>query len=145
MSPAALCLGESLNALAYLAVVTTNCPHLRCANPMAARRRHGEDGIYFEQRGACRDPQRHRTCPGLWCGEVTVGYTEDGKRQRRKVSGTAKAAVLDRLTDLHKELDKGIVRKRVSPTTRYATPPGTGSMAERPRISRRTRTSSSRS
>ena len=33
-----------------------------------------------------------------------MGYTEDGKRQRRKVSGTAKAAVMDRLKDLHKEL-----------------------------------------
>ena len=78
---------------------------------MATRRRHGEDGISFEHRGACRDLQRHRNCPGLWRGEVTVGYTEDGKRQRRKVSGTTKAAVLDRLKELHKELDKGIVPK----------------------------------
>jgi integrase len=76
---------------------------------MAARRRHGEDGISFEHRGPCRDPHRHRNCPGLWRGEVTVGYTENGKRQRRKVSGTTKAAVLDKLKDLHKELDKGIV------------------------------------
>ena len=40
-----------------------------------------------------------------------MGYTEDGKRQRRKVSGTTKAAALDRLKELHKELDKGIVPK----------------------------------
>ncbi len=78
---------------------------------MTTRRRRGEVGISFEHRGACRDPQRHRNCPGLWRGEVTVGYTEDGKRQRRKVSGTTKAAALDRLKELHKELDKGIVPK----------------------------------
>jgi hypothetical protein len=38
-----------------------------------------------------------------------VGHSEDGTRQRRKVGGTTKAAVLDRLKDLHKELDKGLV------------------------------------
>ena len=65
---------------------------------MATRRRRGEDGISFEHRGPCRDPERHRHCPGLWRGKVTVGYTEDGKRQRRKVSGTTKAAILDRLS-----------------------------------------------
>jgi integrase len=78
---------------------------------MTIRRRRGEDGISFEHRGACRDPQRHRNCPGLWRGEITLGYTEDGKRQRRKVSGTTKAAVVDRLRELHKNLDQGIVPK----------------------------------
>jgi hypothetical protein len=29
-----------------------------------------------------------------------VGYTGDGKRQRRKVSGTTKTAVVDKLRDL---------------------------------------------
>lgn len=76
---------------------------------MATRRRRGEDGISFEHRGPCRDPERHRHCPGLWRGEVTLGYTEDGKRHRRKVSGTTKAAVLDRLRELHREIDKGIL------------------------------------
>src|SRR6516164_8030498 len=76
---------------------------------MTARRRHGEDGISFEHRGGlCRDPGRHRNCPGLWRGEITLGYTGDGKRTRRKVSGATKAAVIDKLRDLHKELDKGI-------------------------------------
>jgi hypothetical protein len=82
---------------------------------MSTRRRRGEDGISFEHRGACRDPQGHRHCPGLWRGEITVGYTEDGKRQRRKVSGTTKGTVLDRLRQLHRDLDKGIV-----PQTGYA-------------------------
>jgi hypothetical protein len=78
---------------------------------MTTRRRRGEDGISFEHRGPCRDPQRHRHCPGLWRGEITVGYTSDGKRARRKVSGTTKAAVVDKLRDLHLQLDKGITPK----------------------------------
>ena len=78
---------------------------------MATRRRRGEDGISFEHRGPCRDPHRHRHCPGLWRGELTVGYTGDGKRQRRKVSGKTKAAVVDKLRDLHTQLDKGVTPK----------------------------------
>ena len=82
---------------------------------MATRRRPGEDGISFEHRGPCRDPERHRHCPGLWRGEFTLGYTEDGTRTRRKASGKTKAAVVDKLRELHNELDKGIV-----PRTGYA-------------------------
>jgi integrase len=78
---------------------------------MATRRRRGEDGISFEHRGPCRDPERHRHCPGLWRGEFTLAYTEDGKRTRRKASGKTKAAVLDKLRKLHHELDKGIIPK----------------------------------
>ncbi len=78
---------------------------------MATRRRRGEDGISFEHRGPCRDPERHRHCPGLWRGEFTLGYTEEGKRTRRKASGKTKAAVLAKLRELHHELDKGIIPK----------------------------------
>jgi hypothetical protein len=78
---------------------------------MATRRRRGEDGISFEHRGPCRDPHRHRNCPGLWRGEITLGYTGDGTRTRRKVSGQTKAAVVDKLRDLHTQLDKGITPK----------------------------------
>jgi integrase len=78
---------------------------------MTTRRRRGEDGISFEHRGPCSDPHRHRHCPGLWRGELTVGYTGDGKRQRRKVSGKTKAAVVDKLRDLHTQLDTGITPK----------------------------------
>jgi integrase len=78
---------------------------------MSTRRRRGEDGISFEHRGPCRDPQRHRHCPGLWRGELTLGYTGDGKRQRRKVSGKTKAAVIDKLRDLRTQLDTGITPK----------------------------------
>jgi hypothetical protein len=78
---------------------------------MATRRRRGEDGISFEHRGPCRDPQRHRHCPGLWRGEFTLGYTDNGQRTRRKVSGKTKTAVVDKLRQLHHELDQGIVPK----------------------------------
>ena len=78
---------------------------------MTTRRRRGEDGISFEHRGDCRDSERHRHCPGLWRGEVTLGYAEDGKRRKRKVSGQTKAAVVDKLRELHKTLDEGIVPK----------------------------------
>ena len=74
---------------------------------MATRRRRGEDGISFEHRGPCSDLHRHRHCPGLWRGELTLGYTGDGKRQRRKVSGTTKAVVVDKLRDLRTQLDTG--------------------------------------
>jgi integrase len=83
---------------------------------MTARRRRGEGGISFEHRGACMDPERHRHCPGLWRGEISLGYADDGRRLRRKVSGATKASVLDKLRELHKELDKGIV-----PKTGYST------------------------
>jgi integrase len=78
---------------------------------MAARRRRGEDGISFEHRGPCRDPERHRHCPGLWRGEITLEYTEDGKRVRRKVSGKTRVAVVDKLRELHTDLHQGIVPK----------------------------------
>ena len=78
---------------------------------MATRRRRGEDGISFEHRGPCRDPERHRHCPGLWRGEFTLGYTGDGQRTRRKVSGKTKTAVVDKLRQLHHQLDQGIVPK----------------------------------
>jgi hypothetical protein len=85
---------------------------------MTARCRHGEDGISFEHRGPCRDPQRHRTCPGLWRGEFTTGYTGDGTRTRRKVSGTTKAAVIDKLRDLRTQFDRASPPRPVHPVHR---------------------------
>jgi hypothetical protein len=78
---------------------------------MATRRRRGEDGISFEHRGPCRDPERHRHCPGLWRRELTIRYAEDGRRERRKVSGTTKTVVVSKLRELRSELDHGIVPK----------------------------------
>jgi integrase len=78
---------------------------------MATRRRRGEDGISFEHRGPCCDPERHRHCRGLWRGELTIRYGDEGRRERRKVSGRTKTAVLDKLRELRSELDHGIVPK----------------------------------
>jgi len=75
---------------------------------MAERRGKGEDSIYFEHAGACRDTGRHRNCPGRWRGEVCLGYGPGGRRRRRRVSGPTKAAVLALLKDLRADTALGI-------------------------------------
>jgi hypothetical protein len=57
----------------------------------AARRGYGEDGIYFDHRGDCRDGALHKTCAGRCRGVVSLGFDADGKRLRRKVSGQTEA------------------------------------------------------
>ena len=74
----------------------------------ASRRGYGEDGIYFDHRGDCRDSALHKTCAGRWRGVVSLGFDADGKRLRRKVSGQTKAEVKDKLKALHSELDAGL-------------------------------------
>ena len=74
----------------------------------ASRRGYGEDGIYFDHRGDCRDSALHKTCTGRWRGVVSLGFDADGKRVRRKVSGQTKAEVKDKLKALHSELDAGL-------------------------------------
>ena len=74
----------------------------------ASRRGYGEDGIYFDHRGDCRDSALHKTCTGRWRGVVSLGFGADGKRLRRKVSGQTKAEVKDKLKALHSELDAGL-------------------------------------
>src|SRR6202012_481886 len=104
-------------------------PHLELVFSMAAtRRRRGEDGISFEHRGPYSDPERHRHCPGLWRGEITLGYTGDGKRIRRKVSGATKAAVVTKLRDLRHQFDQGITPRPGMPTTPSGRLPRTGSL-----------------
>ena len=39
---------------------------------MAGRRGWGEDSIYFDHSGECRDPETHRHCPGRWRGVVPL-------------------------------------------------------------------------
>jgi hypothetical protein len=51
----------------------------------ARRRGYGEDGIYFDHRGDCRDSANHRPCAGRWRGVVSLGFGADGKRVRKKV------------------------------------------------------------
>ena len=75
---------------------------------MPERRSKGDDAIYFEHDGPCKDSNRHRRCPGRWRGEITVGRSPQGRRTRRRVSGVTKAAVQDALKELRKEIDGGI-------------------------------------
>jgi len=74
----------------------------------ASRRGYGEDGIYFDHRGDCKDSVHHRTCAGRWRGVVSIGFDADGKRIRRKISGQTRTEVKDKLKDLHSELDAGV-------------------------------------
>jgi integrase len=62
----------------------------------ARRRGHGEDSIYFD------------AAKNQHVGAVSLGFTPDGKRIRRKVSGRTKQEVRDKLRALHQELDAGI-------------------------------------
>ena len=77
---------------------------------MSARRSWGQDSIFFEHLGdaPCRDSERHRRCTGRWVGVVSRGFGPDGKRLRRKVTGSTKATVQDRLKKLHDELESGV-------------------------------------
>jgi integrase len=77
---------------------------------MPERRSKGDDAIYFEHDGPCKDSTRHRRCPGRWRGEITLGRSPAGRRLRRRVSGASKAAVQDALKSLRKEIDGGITK-----------------------------------
>jgi integrase len=79
------------------------------------RRGFGDDAIYFDHSGDCRDARLHKGCPGRWRGAVSLGYGPDGKRIRRKVSGHTKQDVKDKLGKLHTDLDAGIR----TPASRY--------------------------
>ena len=74
----------------------------------ASRRGYGEDGIYFDHRGDCKDSAHHRTCAGRWRGVVSLGFDADGKRIRRKVSGSTRTEVKEKLKEIHSELDAGV-------------------------------------
>lgn len=73
----------------------------------ARRRGHGEDAIYF-------DAAKNR-----YVGAVSLGFGSDGKRKRRKVTGSTKAEVRDKLKALHAELDRGL-RTSATYTVRQA-------------------------
>ena len=83
-------------------------PHCCYHETMSSRRGWGQDGIFFEHDGPCRDSERHRHCEGRWRGVISLGFGADGKRIRRKVSGKTKAIVQDRLKALHGDLDVGV-------------------------------------
>lgn len=76
---------------------------------MARRRGHGEDAIYFEHTGDCRDSGNHRQCPGRWRGAVSLGFDADGNRIRKRVNGRNKTEIRAKLAELHDDLDDGVV------------------------------------
>jgi integrase len=79
------------------------------------RRSKGDDAFYFDHQGTtCTDASRHRACKGRWRGEIQVGYDGSGKRLRRKVSGQTRAAVQDKIRELHREIDAG--RTKAAPS-----------------------------
>jgi hypothetical protein len=75
--------------------------------------RLGEDSIYLDHSGECRDADNHRHCPGRWRGVVSLKSGPDGKRRRKKVSGRNKTEVRAKLAELHDELNDGVVSDAV--------------------------------
>jgi hypothetical protein len=72
----------------------------------SSRRGYGEDGIYLiAGRTAGTAPI---TRPALGAGAGWSGFDADGKRIRKKVSGTTRTEVKDKLNALHAELDAGL-------------------------------------
>jgi integrase len=61
---------------------------------MASRRGRGESAVY-------KDGER-------WRGAISLGYDEQGRRVRKKVSGRTKAEVLGKLRDLQRQLEAGV-------------------------------------
>ena len=80
---------------------------------MTGRRGWGEDSIYFDHSGECRDPEAHRHCLGRWRGVVSLKPGPDGQRRRKKVSGRNKTEVRTKLAELHDELNDGVVTNAV--------------------------------
>jgi hypothetical protein len=76
---------------------------------VTGRRGWGEDSIYFDHSGECRDPETHRYCLGRWRGVVSLKPGPDGQRRRKKVSSKNKTEVRAKLAELHNELNDGVV------------------------------------
>src|SRR3954470_8206596 len=70
---------------------------------MAERASNGESTIY---KGA----------DGRWHGYVSVGYKLDGKPDRRHVSSTKRSVVADKVRELERRRDSGMVTETSTPT-----------------------------
>ena len=64
---------------------------------MTARRGRGEGSLYW-------DSQRKR-----WRGEITVGYDVRGKRITRKASGKTKTEAKEKLREIQRDYDDGLI------------------------------------
>jgi integrase len=75
---------------------------------MTERRSKGDDSVYFEHSGPCRDAARHRRCPGRWRAEIKTGRDASGRQLKQRVGGKTKAAALDELKKLKADLLSGV-------------------------------------
>src|SRR5690349_1460635 len=64
---------------------------------MTARRGRGEGSLYW-------DDQRKR-----WRGEITIGYGSHGKRITRKISGKTKTEAKNKLKEIQRDYDDGLI------------------------------------
>ena len=73
---------------------------------MTARRGRGEGSLYW-------DSQRKR-----WRGEITVGYDVRGKRITRKASGKTKTEAKEKLREIQRDYDDGLISASSKNTVR---------------------------
>jgi len=64
----------------YLGVyLGTTGPRFVSVPAVATPQARGDDSIYFDHSGTCRDDRLHRNCPGRWRGAVSLGWSADRK------------------------------------------------------------------
>jgi hypothetical protein len=59
------------------------------------RRGRGEDAVYYEHHTGSerRDSRYHRSCSGRWRGKIALGWSGNGRRIRKRVTGRNKGDV----------------------------------------------------
>jgi hypothetical protein len=123
-----------------------NVPTISYRVIMTTRRRHGEDGIYFEHRGTCRDPQRHRNCPAYGAASSPPATPATGNAPAAKSAALLKPPLSTSSATCTTSSTPVSPPRPATPITLSGKPPTTGSpmgsRAAPPKPSRRTRTSS---
>jgi hypothetical protein len=64
----------------------------------------GDDAIYLDHSGECRDARLHKGCPA----RCHLAAAPTARRIRRKVSGQTKQDVKDKLRKQHTDLEVGV-------------------------------------
>jgi integrase len=67
------------------------------SKPKKKHRRGNGEGAVYER------------ADGQWCGSVTIGYDEQGKRRRRTVYGPTKGDALEKLAKLQSDVVNGVL------------------------------------
>src|SRR5262245_36400355 len=98
-------------------------PGAKCyASGMADTRRrgYGEDGIYFDHAGECRDSRYHKGCDGRWRGVISLGFSADGKRRRKKVASKIRCKSTTGVGSLQdRQVFEGRTHARACPSIAY--------------------------